>query len=109
MVNQLLLDDLKKWRRILQDGERGGLQLTAPDCYYLFVLVESAHDALLELVTHNEILRRTVDVLDPEGSRRRVEMQRSNSDSAYEARTEGAYGRSSEARSRAGKPVFRNL
>ena len=108
-MNQLMIDDLEKWQRILQDGERGGLQLTAPECHFLLTLVECSHDALLDLGTQNEILRRAVDVLDPEGSRRGLEMQCADGDSAYEARTQGAYGRIDKARYRAGKSVFRNL
>ena len=108
-MNQLMIDDLEKWQRILQDGERGGLQLTAPECHFLLTLVECSRDALMELGTQNDILRRTVDVLDPEGSRRRMELQCQNSDSAYEARTQGAYGRSDKARYSSGKSVFRNL
>ena len=108
-MNELMMSDLEKWRRIMQSGERGGLRLTAPECYYLLVLLESAHEELLNLSTQNQILRRTVDVLDPEGGRRRMELQCSDGAAGYEERTEGAYGRSQETKGNAGKSVFRNL
>ena len=109
MVNQDLLDDLEYWHRRIAPCDTSGLMLWPEDCYKLGLILECAHDDLMELQSQLSIERSALNALDPEGSRRRMELQRLYGPTPYEAQSRSKRGRSTQADSAEGKPVFRNL
>jgi len=109
VVNQDLLDDLEYWQRRIAPCETSGLMLWPEDCYKLGLILECVHDDLIQLQSLLEIERSALNALDPEGSRRRMELRRLYGASPYEAQPRSERGRSSQADDPKGKPVFRNL
>ena len=109
MVNQKLIDDLSYWVRRVQPCECSGMRLNANDCYHLGLVLECAYDSLLQLKSDLDIERSRMNVLDPEGSRLRLAMQRENGASPYEERSRRAAGWRTETEEAKGKSVFRNL
>lgn len=108
-MNQRMIDDLSYWVRRIRPCECTGIRLTAEECYRLGLILECAYDSILQLRTDLEIERGRVSVLDPEGSRLRVEMQRANGASPYEKRTRMPRGWRTQTEETEGKSVFRNL
>lgn len=92
MVKKNLLEDAEKWERILGTGERGGLQMSAADCYHVGLVLECLRQKIMDLQTMLDIERRTLDGLDPDGSRRRMGLQRAYGATPYESRARSSEG-----------------
>lgn len=108
-MNQKLIDDVAHWVRRISPCECSGIRLTPEDCYRLGLVLECAYDSLLQLKSDLDIERSINNVLDPEGSRRRLEMQRKNGQTPFEERTRSAEGWRTKTAGEEGKSRFRNL
>ena len=108
-MNERLTNDLYYWCRRIRPCESSGIRLSPDDCYRLGLVLECACDGLLQLKSELDIERSNNRVLDPEGSRLRMELQRKYGTSPFEEAPRGPRSRLFETEDEAGKSVFRNL
>lgn len=85
-MNDRLIQDMNYWWRRIEPCGASGIRLMPEECYRLAHVLSCAHDSLLQVTTDLEIERSRNNALDPEGSRRRMELQRTNGASPYEER-----------------------
>lgn len=104
-----LVEDLQVWHTDLQGGERDGRILRADECYALSLALECAWQTILGLQSQNEILEATNNALDPEGSRRRLEMQQGDGLSPFEEAPRSKREWGTTPKRPAGKSQFWNL
>lgn len=108
-MSDVLTDDLQYWYRVISPHECDGLRLYPDDCYRLGLVLECAYEKLLQQQAELDIERSKVRVLDPEGSRLQMELQRQYGAPPDEQQPRGARGRSATPATPEGKSVFRNL
>lgn len=107
--NENLVNELERWSQRISAGEAAGLRLRPHDCYRLGLLLECAYQLIPNLQSQLDVERSALRALDPEGSRRRMELQRAYGPTPFEKMPRSPGGRFAEAEGLEGKPQFRNL